>query len=188
MNQVILIHGMPDKEEYYDDQYPSLSNAQWFPWLQKELCKKDILSQAPEMPRPYEPKYQEWLKTFEQFELSNESIVIGHSYGGGFSLRYFSEKPKIIPKKIILVAPWIDPEEPHLTEDLFLFQIDTELSTKTELIIFYSLDDEECAKSFEIIKEKLPNANYKIFTNKGHFVDSSLGSKTFPELLEEVLK
>lgn len=85
MNHTILIHGMPDKEEYYDASFESPSNMQWVPWIQKELSKRDILSQAPEMPKPYEPRYEKWKEVFEQFKISDESILVGHSCGGLFA-------------------------------------------------------------------------------------------------------
>ena len=110
MNQVILIHGMPDKEEYYDPNTESSSNRQWLPWAQKELSKKDILTQALEMPHPYNPVYEDHCEVFEQMKISSETILVGHSCGAGFLLRYFSEHPELYPKKIILAAPWIDPE------------------------------------------------------------------------------
>jgi hypothetical protein len=37
MKNAVLIHGMPSKDEYFDPSAPSLSNAHWFPWLQKQL-------------------------------------------------------------------------------------------------------------------------------------------------------
>lgn len=189
MNQVILIHGMPDKEEYYDPNTESSSNRQWLPWAQKELSKKDILTQALEMPHPYNPVYEDHCEVFEQMKISNETILVGHSCGAGFLLRYFSEHPELNPKKIILVAPWIDPEPHELNTGFFDFTIDTSLTDRTSLVIFYSTDDEEsCVKSAEIILEALPNATYHKFDNKGHFTKGDLGTEEFPELLEEVLK
>ncbi len=189
MNQVILIHGAPeDEREYYE--YPdSPSNAHWFPWIQKELCKHEVISVAPEMPKPYDPFYEDWVKVFEQFKISNETTVIGHSCGAGFLLRYFSEHSNLVVKKIILVAPWIDPEPKELSTDFFGFTFDSDLSKRISLSIFTSTDDyDPCIKSLAIIEKELPNVNYHRFTDKGHFVDSSLGTKAFPELLEEILK
>lgn len=189
MNHVILIHGMPDKEEYYDPNTESSSNRQWLPWVQKELSKKDILTQALEMPHPYNPIYEDHCEVFEQMKISDETILVGHSCGAGFLLRYFSEHPELTPRKIILVAPWIDPEPRELTTGFFDFTIDATLSDRTNLVVFYSTDDEEvCVRSAEIIKEALPNATYHKFDNKGHFCEEDLGTKAFPELLEEILK
>ncbi|HRH25070.1 MAG TPA: alpha/beta hydrolase [Candidatus Paceibacterota bacterium] len=189
MNQVILIHGMPDKEEYFSDVKPSSSNKHWFPWMQKKLAMKEILSQALEMPHPYNPIYEDHCEVFEQMKISSETILVGHSCGAGFLLRYFSEHPELKPKKIILVAPWIDPEPRELDTGFFDFTIDTTLTDRTNLIVFYSTDDDKvCVRSAEIIKDALPNATYYKFDNKGHFTKGDLGTEEFPELLEEILK
>ncbi|MCC7436279.1 alpha/beta hydrolase [Candidatus Nomurabacteria bacterium] len=189
MNQVIIIHGMPDKEEYFSDVKPSSSNKHWLPWIQKKLAIKEILSQALEMPHPYNPIYKDHCEVFEQMKISNETILVGHSCGGGFLVRYFSEHPELHSKKIILVAPWIDPEPHELDTGFFDFEIDKNLTNRTELVVFYSTDDDEvCVKSAEIIKENLPNGIYHEFSDKGHFTEGDLGTKEFPELLEEILK
>ena len=189
MNQVILIHGMPDKEEYYDPNTESSSNRQWLPWAQKELSKKDVLTQALEMPHPYNPVYEDHCEVFEQMKISSETFLVGHSCGSGFLLRYFSEHKELSPKKIILVAPWIDPEPHELTTGFFDFEIDQSLTQRTNLVVFYSTDDDEpMIKTVKIIEEALPNAIYHKFSDKGHFTKGDLGTEEFPELLEEILE
>jgi predicted alpha/beta hydrolase family esterase len=178
MKQVILIHGTPDKEEYFGDRYPSPSNFQWIPWTQKELNKKDIISQALEMPHPFDPVYTEYCEVFNQMKIDNQTVLVGHSSGAGFLLRYFSEHSELKPNKIILVAPWIDPEK-EFDKGFFDFEIDQNLVGRTELHIFMSSDDEDQLSSFKIVKEKLPNAIYHEFNDRGHFL-----TVEFPELLE----
>ncbi len=60
MNNDIIIHGSCDKEEYFSDKYPSLSNSHWIPWLQKQLLINNIFTQTPEMPASYNPDYKKW--------------------------------------------------------------------------------------------------------------------------------
>jgi predicted alpha/beta hydrolase family esterase len=190
MNQVIIIHGAPEKEEYLGEGgWPSPSNTHWIPWVQTQLSYKEILSQAPEMPRPYDLIYENWVEVFEQFKVSNETTLVGHSCGGGFLLRYLSENKNVSPKKVILVAPWLDPEPKELSTNFFDFEIDQTLVKRTNLHIFMSSDDfEGCLKSFETIERLLPNATYHKFIDKGHFTEPVLGIKAFPELLDEILK
>lgn len=193
MKQVILIHGFVDKEEILEDIYPSPSNSHWFPWIQKQLTKKDILCQSLEMPIPYNPNYTDYEKVLDQMDISDETILVGHSCGGGFLLRYFSEHPELKPKKIILVAPWIDPDgylqEKFGTNDFFDFTLDRTLTNRTEVICLNSLDDmDEVVKSVQQIRSVLPSITYHEFTDKGHFCEEDLGTKEFPELLEIILK
>ena len=89
MKTAIIIHGMPYKdEEYYNPKRPASSNCHWLPWIQKQLLLKDILAQTPEMPVPYEPEYIAWKEIFERFPLNEETILVGHSCGAGFIVRY----------------------------------------------------------------------------------------------------
>jgi predicted alpha/beta hydrolase family esterase len=190
MKQVILIHGQPEKEDVFGDVWPSESNSHWLPWIQKQLSRKDILCQALEMPHPYNPMYQDHCSVLDQMNISHETILVGHSLGGGFLLRYFSEYPEKIPAKIILVAPWVDTDN-YLKDQgnkFFDFTIDQELVKRTHIDCIYSTDDEETLDSVYKIREALPNITCYEFTNKGHFTEPDLGTKEFPELLEIILK
>ncbi len=192
MKQVILIHGLPDKEEVVGDVYPSPSNSHWFPWIQKQLTRQDILCQSLEMPKSYNPTYAEHERVLNQMEISNETTLVGHSCGGGFLLRYLSEHKELSPKKVILVAPWIDPEsylkELNPESNYFDFTIDSSLAERTQLYCLYSTDDgENIIGSVKIIQDKLPNVNMVTFNDKGHFTEPHLGTKEFPELLEIIL-
>ena len=75
MLNAILIHGSCDKEEYFSNKYPSLSNSHWFPWLQKQLLIKGIFTQTPEMPDAYAPDYEKWKIEFEHYPVDEETIV-----------------------------------------------------------------------------------------------------------------
>ena len=110
MKNAIIIHGTCDEDEYFSDKYPSLSNSHWFPWLQKQLLINNIFTQTPEMPEAHKPDYDKWKKEFEKFDVNSETILVGHSCGGGFLIRWLSEN-KIKIKKLILVAPWLDSVE-----------------------------------------------------------------------------
>ncbi len=74
---------MPTEREYYNPKGQSQSNEHWIPWLQQRLVIQDILTQTPELPKPYAPVYTDWLRVLKQFEINEESILIGHSCGGG---------------------------------------------------------------------------------------------------------
>ncbi len=188
MKTAILIHGKVDKEELFDLANPSPSNHHWFPWLQHQLIINGILAQTPEMPDAWEPVYEKWCSLFERFEINEETILIGHSCGGGFLVRWLSEN-KVRAGKVILVAPWLDPLH-ELDTRFFDFEIDSELINRTAgLTILYSTDDEESIlKSVEILKVKLPNAQFQEFIDKGHFCLDDLKTDKFPELLGIVLK
>lgn len=187
MKKAIIIHGMPYKEDYYSPKGDSESNCHWLPWLQKQLIIRDILAQAPEFPTPYEPVYIEWVKMLERFEPDAETILVGHSYGGGFIVRWLSEND-IKVGKVILVAPWIDPK--GLVKDGFNnFDIDANLTSKTDGITIFNSDDDsdEIHESVRTILDKIKDIKCKEFHNYGHFNYSVMKTKEFPELLSEIV-
>lgn len=193
MKHVLLIHGLPNKDEVLGDVWPSPSNAHWFPWVQKQLTRQGILCQTLEMPRSYNPVYKEQERVLNQMEISEETTLVGHSCGGGFLIRYLSEHTDIKPKKVILVAPWLDLEhylkELNPESDYFDFTIDAHLAERTQLVCMYSTDDDAfILNTVDTIKQEIPNVEYKVFSDKGHFTEPDLGTKEFPELLSEILK
>lgn len=185
MKTAIIIHGMPTKEEYYDVKRPASSNCHWLPWIQKQLLLKDVVAQALEMPVPYNPEYQAWKKMFERFPIDEETILIGHSCGGGFIVRYLSENDVKVGK-VVLVAPWIDPDR-SLDTGMFDFTIDENLVKKTAgVTVFSSTNDmQEVQESVERIKEKVKGVKIVEFKDAGHFCLSDMGTDAFPELLKE---
>ena len=158
MRNAILIPGRPDKDEYYDPQYPSNSNSHWFPWLSKQLMINDIFTVALEIPTPWQPRYEIWKKELERFDITPETTLVGHSCGGGFIIRWLSENKDKKVSKVVLVAPWLNPEDnPRSdTEDFFHFDIDPDLINRTNgITIFNSSNDKPTIhKSVEIIRKK----------------------------------
>lgn len=187
MKNAILLHGSCDKEEYYSDTYPSLSNSHWFPWLQKQLLIKNILTQTPELPNAYEPNYEEWKNEYERCDISENTILVGHSCGGGFLVRWLSEN-NIKVDTVVLVAPWIDPENKK-TPSFFNFEIDKNLTNKANKFhLLYSTDDmPSVIESVRIITSEVENLNVTVFEGKGHFCFDDLGTEKFPELLELII-
>jgi len=187
MKNAIIIHGACDEDEYFSDKYPSLSNSHWLPWLQKQLLMKNILTQTPEMPEAYKPEYDKWAREFERYGVNKDTILIGYSCGAGFLLRWLSEN-KIKIKKLVLVAPWLDPER-EKTTSFFDFEIDKGIKERAaEMHLLVSKDDEEnILKSVEIIENSLPGILCHEFLNSGHFCFSDMKTDKFPELLNLII-
>lgn len=192
MKNAILIHGWNTKEEYYDPVRPTASNDHWFPWLTKQLVLKDINTVSIEMPDGYYPKYDIWKRELERYDISGQTILIGHSCGGGFLVRWLSENPDQKVGKVVLVAPWLglDTGDDPFDKTFFEFEIDPNIAKRTaRLTIFISDDDfKDVVASVQILRDKLVGAKFIDFHGKGHFVLNSLGGPEFPELLEEILK
>ncbi len=181
----IILHGMPSKEEYFDATTPAQSNNHWLPWLQKKLTVNNILAQTIELPEPYEPVYEKWLGVFKQLHVDEDTILIGHSCGAGFLVRWLSEN-KIYTGKVALVAPFLDPDHDEVKSSFFEFTIDSTLVERTKgVVIFNSTnDDQEIHTSVQQLKETITNIEYVELENRGHFTLGGMKTEKFPELLQ----
>ena len=187
MKRAIIIHGMPSKEEYFGPEGTSQSGKHWLGWLKAELIKNGVEAVAPEMPDSYEPVYERWCLVFEQHPIDENTMLIGHSIGAGFMVRWLSEnKTKV--GKVVLVAPWIDPTH-ELRNGFFDFEIDKELVVRTDgMTIFISSDDgQEMLESVKKIKSTFSKIVVREFSSHGHFTFGDMGTHEFPELLEMLL-
>lgn len=197
MRSAILVHGYVDIEKYYDASRPSMSNNQWFPWLTSQLMARDIFTVSVELPKPWRPVYESWKREFERFDINAETTLIGHSFGGGFLVRWLSEN-NVKVDKVILVAPFMGIESPDDDEDrrwanehFFEFEIDPSLASKTsELVVFKSTDDTPWVnESIDMLMDKFSDSCRLItLENRGHFRASEKWVPfAFPELLDAII-
>lgn len=191
MSSAIILHGTCEEAEYRSSQYPSLSNSHWIPWLQKQLIIKGIPTVTPEIPNAFMPNYTVWAREFERFDITPETILVGHSCGGGFLVRWLSQHPDVCVGSVVLVAPWLDPEkEKGQDNDFFDFDMDPELVKRTGGVTIFNSDDDDATiqASVKRIMESIPAIKLTEFHAKGHFCFEDLGTDAFPELLDELLK
>lgn len=188
MKTAVIIHGMPSREEYLNPANSSPSHNHWFPWLQRQLILNGVLAQTPEMPTPYEARYEEWRSVFEQFHVDEDTMLIGHSLGGGFLVRWLSENRTKVGR-VVLIAPWLDPNK-ELTTGFFDFSIDHDLASWTkDITVFISDDDDqEELTSVETLKNGVSGLHIREFSGKGHFILQHMGTEEFPELRDFLLQ
>lgn len=181
-----MIHGTCDKDEYFSDKFPSLSNSHWLPWLQKQLLIKGVFTQTPEMPDAHSPNYEKWKNEFEKFTVDKNTILVGHSCGGGFLVRWLSENPIKIAR-LVLVAPWLDPEG-EKDPAFFDFTIDPSMIDRFLIDIFISDDDHSSIHtSISMIRQALSKVTMHEFRGKGHFTFEEMHTVEFPELRDAIL-
>ena len=187
MQNAIIVPGRPDKDEFYDPQQPANSDNHWYPWLARQLQLRDIWGVVIDPPKPWQPRYDVWSKEFERFDITADTILVGHSCGGGFLVRWLSEHPDAKVGKVVLVAPWLNPENNPAsdTADFFDFKIDPDMAAHTKGITIFHSDNDQATiqRSVAIIREQAKDIGYKEF-HKGHFCREDLGTDAFPELLE----
>lgn len=187
MSNAILVPGRPDKDGHYDPTRRSNSEDHWFSWLKRQLILQDIHAVSIEPPFPFRPRYEDWKREFERFDITPDTVLAGHSCGGGFLIRYLSEHRDVQVGKVALVAPWINPfDNPRSeTADFFYFDIDPMFPERTKgVTVFISSDDEpSVVKTVDILREQVKGLQFKEYTDKGHFTLGSMHTEAFPELL-----
>jgi predicted alpha/beta hydrolase family esterase len=187
MRTAVSVHGMPLRNMYFDPSTASPSNYHWIPWLQKQLLLRGVLAQAPEMPSPFEPSFDAWGRIFGSQPIDQDTTLVGWSGGGGFLLRWLSEHADARVRKVVLVAPWIDPSRER-TDTFFDFAISPDLPSRSgDLVVFYSDNDDPSIKqSVQTIVHAAPAARVRVF-HLEHFGHWDMPLPEFPELLEEIL-
>ncbi|MBU3942934.1 alpha/beta hydrolase [Patescibacteria group bacterium] len=197
--QVVIIHG-GDCFDTYEDYMSFLKEFQpesieyfkkkgWKDSLQDDLGDNfEVIK--PKMPNAINAKYLEWKIWFEKLIpfLEDDLILVGHSLGGIFLVKYLSENKfsKKIEKTFIISAPF---NEEHLIDeslaDFILPEDLTNLEEQGGKIHFYHSKDDPIVPfaDFEKYKKKLPKANFITMEDKEHFCQ-----ETFPELIEEIKK
>lgn len=185
----ILVHGKPNRARYEAPGSLDPSDSHWIPWAKHLLNVAGIRSNAPDMPSPCEPDYPDWFREFNRYDVNEKTILVGLSAGAGFLLRYLSENDDVVVDKLLLVAPWIDPDRNY--GDFGEFVIDPTMQERCVggIAVFYSSeDDDQVTRSLEMVRAALPRARYRDIPRYGHFMlGNKMTSPEFPELLEELL-
>ncbi len=190
MKNAIILHGFPSKKAFIGENFVAPGNAHWLPWLQKELLQRNIYAETHIMPSAYEPDYETWKKAVERCDhIGPDTIIVGHSCGGGFWIKYLSEHPDLKVGKVVLVAPWLDPEDELKNDFHKNYDLDKSLVDRTGgVTIFVSDNDEESiAQSVKRLKEGINGMKVIELKGRGHFTYGAMKTIEFPELLEEIL-
>lgn len=165
----------------------------WIPWIKKQLEEKGIKTDVPLMPDPWAPDYQKFKDEFERYSVNKETVLIGHSCGCAFLVRWLGETKQRVTK-LILVAPWKLPlddeekEEDEFRKAFYNYSIDETIKDRVGKIIYFTSDNEEEAgkRSLEIFHQALGGEIIEL-PNHGHYTQSDMGTTEFPELLEKVI-
>jgi len=183
-SNVFIFHGT--------EGYPG---ENWFPWLKKELEKINYKVFVPQFPSPpiVASKIGEWFDIFKDYEqyINEETILIGHSLGGVFTLRVLEQLKKPVKAAFFVGAPiGVRPILNYDRDNQFSgFSFDWKLikNNAKHFVVFHSDNDpyvslgngKELAKKLGVKLNFIPNA--------GHFNKAS-GYLEFQKLLDEVVK
>lgn len=190
MKNVIIIHGCPSNTEKAMSSEARTYDKHWIPWTKERLIEKGIKTETPLMPEPWQPGYEKFKQEFEKYEVDEDTVLVGHSCGCAFLVRWLGESKQKI-SKLILVAPWKIPQEERSGADVdfYTYQIDESIKNRVDEIVMFAADDEEGdgKKSLEIYHQTLGGKIIEL-ENHGHYTMGDMGTIEFPELLEIILK
>jgi hypothetical protein len=185
VKKLVIIHGRPRE----DGPGAGVSDNQkhWIPWLKEQAEKAGYEVYNPQMPEPWQPEYVKWKSTFSDIPVDENTVLVGHSAGSAFLVRWLADT-KIRIHKLILVAP-AKYSGPHKRRaEMYDFEIDSEVRNLVKDIVVISSDDDDeflvqHAKEYtrELSARKIE------LTGKGHCTLTHMGTREFPELLAEVI-
>jgi len=189
ISNVVVIHGASKQDrEKIRKGYPPQNKRHWILWLKKMLENKKIKMTNPLMPKNWDPRYNEWKKEFEKINIDENSILVGHSAGGAFLVRWIGEKKKRI-KKLILVSPGKAGKTEKFSELYGNKNYKNIQKYVREQIIVFTADDDNpvhIKNAYEYEKE-LPAKVIHFGRGYGHFTERGMRKREFPELLNEIL-
>jgi uncharacterized protein len=192
MKNAIIVHGMPSKREDRIAKALGIkySKFHWLGWLGRQLRRRGFEVWAPEMPHAYRPEYELWSEQVEKSEIGPDTTLIGHSCGGGFWIKYLSLHKDLKVGKVILVAPWLDPDGNEAGDFFKDFKMDPGLAARTKGLVIFNSDNDmgNVMKSVARIRKTIKNSDYREFKNYGHFTIFTMKTAKFPELLAECLE
>ncbi len=184
----IIIHGCPSNAKTAMNFETRTYDKHWIPWTKDELISRGIETEIPLMPTPWEPDYEKFKSEFEKYEVNEKTILVGHSCGCAFLVRWLGEtKRKIL--KLILVAPWKIPDEgDKFKESFYIYPIDETIKDRVKEIVMFTADDErdEGRESLKIFHQVLGGQIIEL-KGHGHYTMGHMGTEEFPELLEVIL-
>lgn len=185
----IIIHGCPGREEEMMNSADRTFDKQWMPWTREKLEERGVKADAPIMPSPWAPDYEKFKAEFEKYEVNGDTILVGHSCGCAFLVRWLGETKQKIAK-LILVAPWKIPKAGDAARQAFYtYHIDKTIKDRVQEIVMFTADDEneEGKESLKIFHEALDGKIIEL-KGHGHYTMGDMGTTEFPELLEVILK
>ncbi len=189
--QILFIHGgesFATYDEYiswlkydsvFDPERADRRAKRWHRQLESALPGWTVL--RPQMPNDVNARYLEWEIYFDKVVpfLEDGVVLIGHSLGGTFLMKYLAMRVlPITVHSIHLVAPSFGVPDTTFSvhEDI------SKVANLAQCTVYHSIDDTivpYAETSAGMLR--MPHAQLITFTDRGHFL-----SETFPELIDAI--
>lgn len=122
------------------------------------------------MPEPWAPDYVKFAQAFAAYDVNEHSVLIGHSCGCAFLVRWLGETQTKIAK-LILVAPWKIPYRADGSDiDFYGYTIHPDIQNLVSDVTIFVADDEEDdgKKSVELFHDALGGRVIEL-AGRGHY-------------------
>jgi predicted alpha/beta hydrolase family esterase len=164
-------------------QFGNQGSTPLFNCLDFEL-KSELNIRSPLMPNPQAPSYEAWRHAINMLDISQVSIMMGHSLGASVLLKYLAvEKPFLALDALLLIATplWGLPDWTH--GDYFLPADCTKALANIKKIIFYHSTDDDVVPFHhsEMYRKRLPVATLRMLHGQGHYF-----TKGIPVLVDDL--
>lgn len=183
----IIIHGCPSNAEKAMNPETRTYDKHWQPWVKQKLIERGISTETPLMPEPWSPDYEKFRAEFEKYHVDENTILIGHSCGCSFLVRWLGDTKRKI-SQLILVAPWkIAEGDGVVRHDFYDFPIDETIKDRVGKITMFTADDEEEGgkKSLVMFHTALGGEVIEL-PGRGHYTLGDMKTEEFPELLKVI--
>lgn len=177
MKNAIILHGTGDKPTNF-----------WFPWLKRELEKRDYAVWLPDLPNAEFPNRKDWIPfLLEGGKFTEETIIIGHSAGAQIILSLL-EKLDVKIQQAILVSGYAKALRKEASSEKNVDEYDWEaIKPKCGKFIFINSDNDPWTcddKQGRIMFDRL--GGMQIILHEGHMGSTYYNQpyKEFPLLLK----
>lgn len=182
MKNTLILHGT----DFDKDQKQHLNS--WFPWLKKELEKKDYKVWLPELPEAWRPDLERYWNFLKSFDFNEETVLVGHSSGGAAVFGLLHKLPPDRKVELAISVAGFYHNEGWHCEGLFSEKFDWDKIKKQAKKIYIIASDNDPYIKPEQTEYLAKHSGVKplIFPGAKHFSTGSYGEKfrQFPELLK----
>ena len=157
------------------------SQENWFPWLASELGKEGHDVIVPDFPDADMPTFASWAEHMDQYadKIDDTAIVIGHSLGCPFGMRYLADRSKAINHFILVAPPYSDLGWDQLRDMMSGFPPDSAAAVAQKFTLFASDNDPYILLDQVHDYENLLGIEASILPGREH-----LWQKEIPEVLQ----
>ena len=188
-SKVVIVHGCPSDKEKAMSPETRTYDKHWLPWIEKELTKRGCEVTRPLMPTPWQASYSEWKAVLDSIDIDENTVLVGTSCGGAFLTRWLGDTKKKV-KGLVLVSPAYKAggsiADHELPTDLYSFTLDRSIPERVQSVIVYTSNNDPYREHCLFYNSELRGSKLVDLQEHGHFVESDMGTKEFPALLDEL--